>query len=52
MKLNQKLDLQIKGEGTPLIRYPGDKLMVRTFTPDDVAWLRSADDTFADTYFL
>ena len=26
MKLNQKLDLQIKGEGTPLIRYPGDKL--------------------------
>jgi cell division protein FtsI (penicillin-binding protein 3) len=26
MKLNEKLDLQIKGEGTPLIRYPGDKL--------------------------
>lgn len=26
MKLNQKLDLQIKGEGTPVIRYPGDKL--------------------------
>jgi cell division protein FtsI (penicillin-binding protein 3) len=26
MKLNQKLDLQIKGEGAPLIRYPGDKL--------------------------
>ncbi len=26
MKLNQTLDLQIKGEGTPLIRYPGDKL--------------------------
>jgi cell division protein FtsI (penicillin-binding protein 3) len=26
MKLNQKLDLQIKGEGDPLIRYPGDKL--------------------------
>jgi cell division protein FtsI (penicillin-binding protein 3) len=26
MKLNQKLDLQIKGEGEPLIRYPGDKL--------------------------
>ena len=25
MKLNQKLDLQIKGEGAPLIRYPGDK---------------------------
>jgi cell division protein FtsI (penicillin-binding protein 3) len=25
MKLNQKLDLQIKGEGQPLIRYPGDK---------------------------
>ena len=25
MKLNQKLDLQIKGEGEPLIRYPGDK---------------------------
>ncbi len=25
MKLNEKLDLQIKGEGTPLIRYPGDK---------------------------
>ncbi len=25
MRLNQKLDLQIKGEGTPLIRYPGDK---------------------------
>lgn len=26
MKLNEKLDLQIKGEGEPLIRYPGDKL--------------------------
>jgi cell division protein FtsI (penicillin-binding protein 3) len=26
MKLNQQLDLQIKGEGKPLIRYPGDKL--------------------------
>jgi cell division protein FtsI (penicillin-binding protein 3) len=26
MKLNQKLDIQIKGEGEPLIRYPGDKL--------------------------
>ncbi|MFZ0283293.1 MAG: penicillin-binding protein [Bacteroidales bacterium] len=26
MKLNQTLDLQIQGEGTPLIRYPGDKL--------------------------
>ncbi|MCX6321928.1 MAG: penicillin-binding protein [Bacteroidia bacterium] len=26
MKLNKKLDLQIKGEGEPLIRYPGDKL--------------------------
>ena len=26
MKLNDKLDLQIKGEGTPLIRYPGDKM--------------------------
>ena len=25
MKLNQQLDLQIKGEGKPLIRYPGDK---------------------------
>ncbi|MFN8240676.1 MAG: penicillin-binding protein [Bacteroidales bacterium] len=25
MKLNQKLDIQLKGEGTPLIRYPGDK---------------------------
>jgi cell division protein FtsI (penicillin-binding protein 3) len=25
MKLNEKLNLQIKGEGTPLIRYPGDK---------------------------
>lgn len=25
MRLNQKLGLQIKGEGTPLIRYPGDK---------------------------
>lgn len=25
MKLNEKLDLQIKGEGEPLIRYPGDK---------------------------
>ena len=24
--LNEKLDLQIKGEGTPLIRYPGDLL--------------------------
>ena len=26
MKLNQKLNLQLEGEGTPLIRYPGDKL--------------------------
>jgi cell division protein FtsI (penicillin-binding protein 3) len=26
MKLNQKLNLQIKGEGDPIIRYPGDKL--------------------------
>lgn len=26
MKLNEKLNLQIKGEGNPLIRYPGDKL--------------------------
>lgn len=26
MKLNEKLNLQIRGEGTPLIRYPGDKL--------------------------
>jgi cell division protein FtsI (penicillin-binding protein 3) len=26
MKLNEMLDLQIKGEGTPLIRYPGEKL--------------------------
>ncbi len=26
MRLNQKLDLQINGEGTPLIRYPGEKL--------------------------
>jgi cell division protein FtsI (penicillin-binding protein 3) len=26
MKLNEKLDIQLKGEGTPLIRYPGDKL--------------------------
>ena len=26
MKLNKPLDLQIKGEGEPLIRYPGDKL--------------------------
>jgi cell division protein FtsI (penicillin-binding protein 3) len=25
MRLNQKLDLQLKGEGAPLIRYPGDK---------------------------
>jgi cell division protein FtsI (penicillin-binding protein 3) len=25
MKLNQNLDIQIKGEGAPLIRYPGDK---------------------------
>lgn len=25
MKLNQPLDVQIKGEGKPLIRYPGDK---------------------------
>jgi cell division protein FtsI (penicillin-binding protein 3) len=26
MRLNKPLDLQIKGEGDPLIRYPGDKL--------------------------
>ena len=25
MKLNEKLNLQIRGEGAPLIRYPGDK---------------------------
>lgn len=25
MKLNQKLDLEIRGEGTPEIKYPGDK---------------------------
>lgn len=25
MRLNQKLDLQIQGEGTPVIKYPGDK---------------------------
>ncbi len=25
MKLNEKLDIQIKGEGEPLIRYPGEK---------------------------
>jgi cell division protein FtsI (penicillin-binding protein 3) len=26
MKLNEKLDIQLLGEGTPVIRYPGDKL--------------------------
>lgn len=26
MKINKTLDLQIKGEGKPIIRYPGDKL--------------------------
>ena len=26
MKLNEKLDIQIKGEGEPQIKYPGDKL--------------------------
>jgi cell division protein FtsI (penicillin-binding protein 3) len=26
MKLNEKLGIQIRGEGSPLIRYPGDKL--------------------------
>jgi cell division protein FtsI (penicillin-binding protein 3) len=26
MRLNEKLNMQIKGEGTPVIRYPGDKL--------------------------
>jgi cell division protein FtsI (penicillin-binding protein 3) len=26
MKLNEVLNIQLKGEGTPLIRYPGDKL--------------------------
>ncbi|MCE5345495.1 MAG: transpeptidase family protein [Bacteroidales bacterium] len=26
MRLNEKLGIQLKGEGTPLIRYPGDKL--------------------------
>ncbi|NLV19128.1 MAG: transpeptidase family protein [Bacteroidetes bacterium] len=25
MRLNKKLDIQLKGEGEPLIRYPGDK---------------------------
>jgi cell division protein FtsI (penicillin-binding protein 3) len=25
-RLNEKLDLQLKGEGKPLIRYPGDKM--------------------------
>ena len=36
MKLNEKLNLQIKGEGTPLIRYPGDKLWSGLITADDV----------------
>jgi cell division protein FtsI (penicillin-binding protein 3) len=26
MKLNEKLNISLKGEGSPLIRYPGDKL--------------------------
>ncbi len=26
MRLNRKLDIQLKGEGEPLIRYPGEKL--------------------------
>ncbi|MGD0341580.1 MAG: penicillin-binding protein [Bacteroidales bacterium] len=26
MRLNEKLNIQLKGEGSPLIRYPGDKL--------------------------
>jgi len=26
MKINHRLDIQIKGEGLPLIKYPGDKL--------------------------
>ena len=26
MKLNERLNIQLEGEGTPLIRYPGDKL--------------------------
>ena len=26
MRLNEKLDIQLMGEGSPLIRYPGDKL--------------------------
>lgn len=26
MKLNEKLNLQIRGEGSPVIRYPGDRL--------------------------
>ncbi|HVN56876.1 MAG TPA: penicillin-binding protein [Bacteroidales bacterium] len=26
MRLNKKLDIQLKGEGDPVIRYPGDKL--------------------------
>ncbi len=26
MRLNEKLDIQLKGEGSPVIRYPGDKL--------------------------
>jgi cell division protein FtsI (penicillin-binding protein 3) len=26
MRLNEKLDIQLKGEGSPLIRYPGDNL--------------------------
>lgn len=26
MRLNEKLNLQVKGEGTPVIRYPGEKL--------------------------
>ena len=39
MRLNEKLDLQIKGEGTPLIRYPGDKFWSGLSLADDVAWL-------------
>ena len=38
MKLDQKLGLQIQGEGEPLIRYPR-KNVVRYFTANDVSWL-------------
>ncbi len=39
MRLNEKLGIEIKGEGKPEIGYPGDKLLVGNFTGHDFPWI-------------